>query len=1121
MGLRSTLAKVFANRVPAETQAAEAAAQMTPASPFSPGTPIGPYDGYSRTPRTHDFVTGYNISARPKSHERVSFETLKGLVDAYDVAQMCIWHRIDSIRALEWSLVPAPGFRGDAQAAIDLGMKVLEKPDRQTPFATWLAKWLYDVLAFDAGCLYRLRNRGGRAIGLRTVDGTTIAPLLDYWGNSPEDPAEAYVQYVNGLPWNWLTRSDLIYEPFRPRTSSPYGTAPLESILLNANTDLRFQQYFLQRFTDGNIPRAFASAPEGWTPEQIDQFQVQWDALMLGDQSIQSQIRWMPGGGKIEWSNEKEFSDAFSLFLMRKTCAAYHIVPSDLGFTESVNRSSGETQADVQHRVGDLPLISYIQGALSYFLRHDLELPLQFAFDTGQEQEDRLELAQAWQVYIDTGMASPDEGREKLLGLPGDPHRPTPRFYSTSRLGPVPLLSIQGVAGRIDPETFGPAEDQPALPQPFVAAPATVPAPGTADAAAARAAEDAYQTQARQIAQGPAQLAKDAGAPAPGITAGTGLTGYDLVGRNKNHDEEEGQEGCEDVADRPEDLLKRELAAFRRFRQARRRNRVWRDFEFRTVGPVQAHRLNDAGRLAVRKDAGEIAVAGLAVRASDTGRVLMLQRALDPTDPASGMWEFPGGHMEGDERPMTAACREWQEETGCVLPFVPDVVAALAFGNGRSWTHGIYQGFVYDIPSETLLDLTSRDAVTNPDDPDGDMIEALAWWDPAQLVGNPAVRPELLDALGPVLQAIAACPCCEGSGEHGNGCECLHCDASGSQLGGSGPVPCEGALQGVADVTVTAEGVYESTCPCGTPVRYDEANGWEHADGSMGHDADLETVSDKMRRIAKAATGPKGDAPDGARWPGWHQDLKAVAYWKPLLINAMRDALDPHALAEQWLAQRTLAKAARRDPDQVANALAWLAAQDPQLIDALMIIHDMRVDGYVIGERTATAVLAGHSTVDWSGWTPGDPDAARLVTARGATNGLQDLLDDAGLTIRSVAATRMDRLANVLSDALARGDSADTLSVSISHLMTDPAWAERVAVTEIARAVSTATLNTYRANGVRQKMWLVSPDTRVCDRCVDNESAGELDLNDSFPSGDQLPPAHPSCRCALLPVTTS
>jgi hypothetical protein len=123
------IAKVFGTGEPAATAAGAAAAGMTPANPFSPGEPIRPYDGYSRTPRTKDFVTGHNINAKPRSHERVGFHTLRGMIEAYDVAQMCIWHRIDSIRSLDWSLVAAPHYDGDVTDAVRIGMAVLKRPD--------------------------------------------------------------------------------------------------------------------------------------------------------------------------------------------------------------------------------------------------------------------------------------------------------------------------------------------------------------------------------------------------------------------------------------------------------------------------------------------------------------------------------------------------------------------------------------------------------------------------------------------------------------------------------------------------------------------------------------------------------------------------------------------------------------------------------------------------------------------------------------------------------------------------------------------------------------------------------------------------------------------------------
>jgi hypothetical protein len=613
------VAKTFGTSVPDSFRQGEAASQMTPASPFSPGQPIGPYDGYDRHPRAFNFQTAYNIATRPRTNEAVSFGTLQGLIQSYDVADICIWHRIDSIRSLDWKLLPAEHYNGDVTDAVPVGVAALQRPDRINSFKTWLAKFLYDVLAYDAGTLYRLRNRGGRAIGLSVVDGTSVAPLLDYWGNPPQPPAEAFVQYINGLPWNWLTRDDLIYEPFRPRPNSPYGHAPIESIILNANTDLRFQVYFLQRFTQGNLPAAFAASPDSWSPEQIEQWQVYWDAMVFGDQASKHQVKWMPPGTKFEWSDEKDFSDVFSLFLMRKTCASFHVVPSDLGFTENVNRSSGESQADVQHRVGDLPLMEHIEGILSAFLLDDLGLPLRFEFDRGEEQVDQAAQAQADQAYMDRAVVSPSEIREMRYGLTDAV--PVPRAYFTTRAGPIPLSSVMAVSGEVDPQTAAPVPGAPLPHQVFEEAPGVEPNPPLYGQPLAEQIYGPSAIPAHTESQALMPVKKDGeGAPAEGITSDTGLYSYDLEGRGEDEEPD------------PAAQVAKEMAAFRNFRKKRRLAGEWHDFEFRAVERVCGHNLNDAGRLSVRKAAGEIAVAGLAVLAADTGRVLMLQRALDSED---------------------------------------------------------------------------------------------------------------------------------------------------------------------------------------------------------------------------------------------------------------------------------------------------------------------------------------------------------------------------------------------------------------------------------------------------------------------------------------------------------
>jgi 8-oxo-dGTP pyrophosphatase MutT (NUDIX family) len=136
---------------------------------------------------------------------------------------------------------------------------------------------------------------------------------------------------------------------------------------------------------------------------------------------------------------------------------------------------------------------------------------------------------------------------------------------------------------------------------------------------------------------------------------------------------------------------------------------------------------------------------GVAIRAGDTGRVLMLQRAMTQGDPAAGMWEFPGGHKSFNETDQQGGIREWEEETGRKFPKKAQLFSSWQSFNGR------YIGWVYEVPTELDAHIDGREEVKNPD---GDYFEAVAWFDPRDLANHPAIRPELKADIASVQSAL-------------------------------------------------------------------------------------------------------------------------------------------------------------------------------------------------------------------------------------------------------------------------------------------------------------------------------------------------------------------------------
>jgi len=169
----------------------------------------------------------------------------------------------------------------------------------------------------------------------------------------------------------------------------------------------------------------------------------------------------------------------------------------------------------------------------------------------------------------------------------------------------------------------------------------------------------------------------------------------------------------------------------------------------------------------------------------------------------------------------------------------------------------------------------------------------------------------------------------------------------------------------------------------------------------------------------------------------------------------------------------------------------------------------------LLGDEAAHRARA----VGWVG--PGLAAVAKGVARLGGGNakpiGESLLVPSAQRLADQLTAPVRERLADLL--AAAGGDRGpDTVDRINSIFREARGRIERLvgdAVTEVVSSAFTARVKSGTA--VR---WVVDDADGPCPDCDDNALAGAVPLGQPFPTGQVAPPAHPGCRCLLVPSPT-
>jgi hypothetical protein len=349
---------------------------------FGPLQPITPLAPPEIAGRQWDFPSGYNLSTLPRIYEPITFGTLRGLADGYDLLRLVIETRKDQVARLDWT-VAARSKKPGKDPRIDAIEAFFARPDGRHSFADWLRLLLEELFVIDAPALYMTRDRAGRLTALLPIDGATIKPVIDDWGRTPQPYVEAgstvyptaYQQILKGYPAVDYSARDLLYRPRNIRVNHAYGLSPVEQIVTSVNIALRRQTFILDYFTQGNIPDSLIGVPENWTPDQIASYQKYWDAYFDGDLTRQRRAKFVPGGVAKTFIQTKEpdLKSPFDDWLARIVCFAFSVSPQAL--VQQMNRATAQTQKELAQEEGLAPVLAWVKGLIDDLIAQEFAAP--------------------------------------------------------------------------------------------------------------------------------------------------------------------------------------------------------------------------------------------------------------------------------------------------------------------------------------------------------------------------------------------------------------------------------------------------------------------------------------------------------------------------------------------------------------------------------------------------------------------------------------------------------------------------------------------------------------------------------------------------------------------------
>lgn len=435
----------------------DAVANFGPSQPL-PSQPLDPLQTWGRPlPRRSEYPVAWNLQLKPQ--RIVPFEILKACADQCDVVRRCIDIRKQAIQEQDWDIALTATATAQLMASMDddqlsgPGSKLtkaqqmgrekfaghiervrnfLEEPDpiNHLSWTEWLGNLLEEHFVYDALSVYPWRAYGGQVVALVILDGATIKPLLDEYGNTPQPPYPAFQQILYGYPRGEFQAApnpdaeflsdQLFYRPRDRRSGTPYGSSPTEKALPMADLWMKRQAWLRAEYSEGATPQLMMKADGAMNPSDRVQHEASFNDELSGDTKARHRIKVIPAGFDPVQLSEmaQKYSNDYDQFLITQIGSRFAVMPTQLGIIPQgtggiLGRGTMPGQQDISETLGDGPLEEWLIDVANAICRLYLGMPkeLTLTFTGGGIDEDAQVKATTQTTLVNGGLRTLNDVR--------------------------------------------------------------------------------------------------------------------------------------------------------------------------------------------------------------------------------------------------------------------------------------------------------------------------------------------------------------------------------------------------------------------------------------------------------------------------------------------------------------------------------------------------------------------------------------------------------------------------------------------------------------------------------------------------------------------------------------